>query len=100
MTKNTQVTDFDDCFLGCISLTSIPIGLFDKNTQAIHFSNCFGSCSRLTVNVQIGSTASSVSVIKFAEGTKEKGTVFCREGSEAYTAFSESTDANVDVLTY
>ena len=98
--KNTQVTSFSECFYNCSGLTSIPAGLFDKNTRVTYFSECFYGCSRLTVNVQIGSTASSVRVIKFAEGTKEKGTVFCREGSAAYTAFSESTNANVNVLTY
>ena len=95
-----KITSFNGCFWDCSRLTSIPTGLFDKNTQVTSFSDCFAYCSSLTVNVQIGSTASSVDVGTFAIGTKEKGTVYCREGSAAYTAFSESIDANVNVLTY
>ena len=98
--KNTQVTNFSYCFSNCSRLTSIPQGLFDKNTLVTNFNSCFNRCSNLTVNVQIGSTASSVNVSNFAYRTKEKGTVYCREGSDAYTAFSESTKANVNVLTY
>ena len=98
--KNTQVTDFGWCFQACSSLTSIPAGLFDKNTQVTNFNWCFRFCSKLTVNVQIGSMASSVNVNYFAYGTKSKGTVYCRAGSAAYNAFARSVSANVNVLTY
>ena len=98
--NNTQVTSFVYCFCNCSSLTNIPIGLFDNNTQVTDFYGCFRDCSSLTVKVQIGSIASSVAVSNFAYSTKEKGTVYCRAGSAAYTAFSESTNANVNVLTY
>lgn len=92
---------FMSCFDYCRSLTSIPVGLFDKNTQARFFDSCFEHCSSLIVNVQIGSTVSaSFTVDNFANDTKEKGTVHCKEGSRAYTVFSESTTANVNVLTY
>ena len=92
---------FMSCFDYCRSLTSIPVGLFDKNTQARFFDSCFEHCSSLIVNVQIGSTVSaSFTVDNFANDTKEKGTVYCKEGSRAYTVFSESTTANVNVLTY
>ena len=97
--NNTQVTSFDSCFYGCTGLINIPQGLFDKNTLVTRFVTCFYGCTSLTVNVQIGSIASSVSVSFFARNTKEKGTVYCRAGSAAYTAFSNST-ANVNVLTY
>ena len=98
--NNTKATNFSYCFYNCSNLTSIPQGLFDKNTLVTSFNSCFNRCSNLTVNVQIGSTASSVSVSNFANRTKEKGTVYCKAGSAAYTAFSESTNANVNVLTY
>ena len=99
--NNTQVTDFSYCFSYCDNLTSIPLGLFDNNTQVTDFSYCFYYCRNLTVNVQIGSTASSVDVDFFAHGIKEKGTVYCRAVSAAYNAFVElSDDANVNVLTY
>ena len=98
--NNAQATDFVGCFYNCVSLTAIPQGLFDKNTQATNFAQCFDGCSDLVVNVQIGSIASSVNVTSFAKDTKEKGTVYCRAGSAAYNAFAESSDANVNVLTY
>ena len=98
--NNPQVTSFNDCFAYCFNLTSIPEGLFDKNTEVISFNDCFNRCNSLTVKVQIGSIASSVAVVDFAYRTKEKGTVYCRAGSAAYTAFSEYTNANVNVLTY
>ena len=96
--NNTQATDFSRCFERCEHLTSIPIGLFDKNIQATDFSRCFSECSDLTVNVQIGSIASSVDVSRFAYRTNGNVTVYCRAGSAAYTAFSK--DKNVNVLTY
>ena len=99
--NNTLVTDFSYCFRSCSALTSIPQGLFDNNPNVTNFSYCFRSCIKLTVNVQIGSTITNrVNVTSFARNTKEKGTVYCKEGSAAYTAFSESADANVNVLTY
>ena len=98
--NNTQVTSFYSCFYKCSGLTSIPVGLFDNNTQVTSFRNCFYNCSSLTVNVQIGSTASSVDVYGFAGSTKSKGTVYCRAGSAAYNAFAGSSNANVNVLTY
>ena len=94
------ITNFGSCFYNCSSLTSIPAGLFDKNTQVTSFNACFHSCSSLTVNVQIGSTASRISVGNFANRTKSEGTVYCRAGSAAYTAFTGSSNANVNVLTY
>ena len=98
--KNTEVTSFYGCFYYCRSITTIPVGLFDKNTKAADFSFCFRLCNKLTPIVQIGSTASSVSADYFAKGCASRGTVYCREGSAAYTAFSESTFPNVNVLTY
>ena len=99
--NNTLVTDFSYCFYHCRVLTSIPVGLFDKNPNVTNFRNCFELCPKLTVNVQIGSTTTnSVNVRYFANETAAKGTVYCKEGSAAYTAFSESTNANVNVLTY
>jgi hypothetical protein len=98
--NNTKVTDFRYCFYRCSGLTNIPEGLFDKNTQVTHFNNCFYRCSKLTVNVQIGSTASTVNVSYFANSTKSKGTVYCRAGSVAYTKFTGTSTANVNVLTY
>ena len=98
--NNPQVTRFGTCFYECSSLISIPLSLFSKHTKVTSFYSCFESCTNLTVNVQIGSTATSVDVTRFARYTKEKGTVYCKAGSAAYTAFSESTNANVDVLTY
>ena len=98
--NNPNVTDFRTCFGNCYDLTSIPVGLFDKNTQVTDFSYCFQNCSKLTVNVQIGSTASSVGVTYFASNTKSKGTVYCRAGSVAYTKFAGTSNANVNVLTY
>ena len=97
--NNVNVTTFGDCFRNCTSLTSIPIGLFDKNINVTNFSYCFSDCSGLIVNVQIGSTASSVNARFFFFFSKEKGTVYCRAGSAAYTAFVGSY-ANVNVLTY
>ena len=99
--NNPQVTIFSYCFYSCDGLTNIPSDLFDKNINVTDFSYCFAYCSSLIVNVQIGSTASSVDVAFFALDTKSKGTVYCRAGSAAYTAFVElSDDANVNVLTY
>lgn len=98
--KNTQVTAFNGCFRSCSNLTSMPVGLFDNNTQVALFNDCFYYCSSLIVNVQIGSMNSYVNTDNFAANTKEKGTVYCKEGSAAYTAFSGSTNANVNVLTY
>ena len=99
--KNTQATDFGSCFNNCTSLTSIPEGLFDKNTQVTNFKSCFYYCSSLTPVVKIGSTSTSeISTSYFGRGTASKGTVYCRAGSAAYTAFSSSTNANVNVLTY
>ena len=99
--NNPQITSFYFCFYGCKSLTSIPVALFNNNTKVTDFSYCFYLCENLTVNVQIGSTTtSSVNVDYFAGITKEKGTVYCKEGSAAYTAFSKSINANVNVRTY
>ena len=98
--KNTQATNFMACFGYCPSLTSMPQRLFDNNTQVTDFSSCFYYCRNLTVNVQIGSIASSVDVTDFAGNTKEKGTVYCRAGSAAYNAFAGTSNANVNVLTY
>ena len=98
--KHTQVTNFSFCFYYCDSLTSMPIGLFNNHTQVTDFSSCFRYCSNLTVNVQVGSTASSINVEYFANSAKEKGTVYCRAGSAAYQAFLKNTTANVNVLTY
>ena len=95
-----QATEFDRCFYSCANLTNIPIGLFNYNIAANDFQECFRHCTNLTVNVQIGSTASSIEVRYFANNTKEKGTVYCKAGSAAYTAFSENGGANVNVLTY
>ena len=94
------VTRFSQCFYRCSNLTNMPIGLFDNNPNVIYFDECFYRCPSLTVNVQIGSTASSVNVDRFAYSTKEKGTVYCRAGSAAYKAFSNNSTANVSVLTY
>ena len=41
------VTDFDNCFVNCSSLSSIPAGLFDNNEAATNFSSCFSGCSSL-----------------------------------------------------
>ena len=100
--NNPNVTNFDSCFCECASLTSIPIGLFDKNTKVTDISHCFMDCTKLTVNVQIGSTTTSrfVDVNAFALRTVAKGTVYCRAGSNAYNAFLNSSNANVNVLTY
>lgn len=98
--KNIQVTDFSYCFYICQSLSTIPISLFNKNIKASNFEACFGNCNNLTVIVQIGSTASSVNVYSFNLGTYDRGTVYCRAGSAAYTAFSETANISVDVLTY
>lgn len=98
--NNPQVTNFYECFYNCTKLTSIPEGLFDNNTKVTNFSWCFNSCANLIVNVQIGSTASSINASYFASDTKEKGTVYCKEGSAACTAFSENVSTNVNVLTY
>ena len=99
--NNPQVTNFSFCFSYCKNLSSIPAGLFDNNPQVTNFSYCFYRCSSLIVNVQIGSTASSVNVRNFAYDTKEKGTVYCRAGSAAYVSFSNTIYyANVNVLTY
>lgn len=99
--NNPKVTDFIFCFYGCKSLTSIPQGLFDNNLNAYKFECCFYNCTNLTVNVRIGSTTtSSVSVSYFAYNTAAKGTVYCRAGSSAYNAFLNSSNANVNVLTY
>lgn len=99
--NNPNVTDFSYCFYNCNSLTSIPVGLFDNNTKVTKFYMCFYSCGNLTVNVQIGSTTTdSVDVNYFAERTAAKGTVYCRAGSAVYNAFLNSSNANVNVLTY
>ena len=98
--NNIKVINFYYCFSNCASLINIPAGLFDKNTKVTTFGSCFRYCSKLTVNVQIGSTATSVSVNYFAYSTKSKGTVYCRAGSAAYNAFAVSSYANVNVLTY
>ena len=99
--KNPLATDFGSCFSYCRSLTSIPKGLFDKNKLATNFNFCFNDCRSLTPVVQIGSTSTSeIRVTYFGNGTASKGTVYCRAGSAAYTAFSSSTNANVNVLTY
>lgn len=95
-----NATSFGDCFYNCRLLESVPKNLFSVHTKATNFSGCFASCRKLAVDVQIGSLADSVNVSQFARNTSSTGTVYCREGSAAYTAFSESTDANVNVLTY
>lgn len=43
-----NVTDFNHCFYGCTSLTSLPEGLFAKATRATNFSYAFGDCTGLT----------------------------------------------------
>ena len=43
----TAVTNFDDCFSGCTSLTSIPEGLFANCKGASYFRNCFKGCTSL-----------------------------------------------------
>ena len=100
--NNPNVTRFDRCFRNCRSLTSIPQGLFDNNPNVTNFIECFSYCKKLKVDVQIGSIASDdfFAVDHFADNTKEKGTVYCRAGSNAYNAFLEDTTANVNVLTY
>ena len=99
--KNPLATVFSSCFSYCRSITSIPKGLFDKNKLATNFNFCFNDCRSLTPVVQIGSTSTSkIYVTYFGNGTASKGTVYCRAGSAAYTAFSSSTNANVNVLTY
>lgn len=98
--NNPQIISFFMCFGNCDALTEIPIDLFNKHLNVQDFSNCFFNCRNLIVNVQIGSLYDHVIEDGFAARTKERGTVYCREGSAAYTAFSESTSANVDVLTY
>ena len=99
--NNPNVTSFSDCFTHCTSLTSIPQGLFDNNPNVTNFSRCFYRCENLTVNVQIGSTTTSdVYVTGFADSTAAKGTVYCRAGSNAYNAFLNGFNTNVNVLTY
>ena len=99
--NNPKVTRFYCCFQNCTSLTAIPEGLFDNNPNANYFHYCFEHCTKLKVNVRIGSTTTnSVTVGNFANNTAEKGTVYCRAGSNAYNAFIEDTTANVNVLTY
>lgn len=98
--KAVNAKKFDYCFADCSDLKEIPKDLFSKNTKANKFDSCFYWCNNLIPEVQIGSTASSVSVEYFARNCKSKGTVYCRAGSAAYTAFSNSTNANVNVLTY
>ena len=95
-----NATSFGDCFYDCRLLESVPKNLFNIHTKATNFSGCFADCRKLTVDVQIGSLADSVSVNLFAGRTATTGTVYCKEGSAAYTAFSEATNANVNVLTY
>ena len=98
--NNPNVFSFSTCFYSCDSLTSIPQGLFDNNPNVEDFSSCFRYCPKLKVDVRIGSTNPYVIVSYFADNTAAKGTVYCRAGSEAYNAFLESTNANVNVLTY
>lgn len=101
--NNIHATNFDYCFMYCSTLVAIPINLFDKNINAFEFTSCFKLCNKTIVNVQIGSMASSVSsvnVMDFASGTNAKGNVYCHAGTAVYTAFQNSTNANVNVLTY
>ena len=46
--NNVNVTNFNNCFYGCKNLTTIPVGLFDNNVNVTSFSNCFYGCSSLT----------------------------------------------------
>ena len=46
--SNTAVTSFGNCFRGCSGLTSIPANLFENNTAVTNFSSCFWGCSGLT----------------------------------------------------
>lgn len=99
--NNTKVTSFRSCFGSCYALTSIPLGLFNSNLNVNDFRYCFYSCEKLTVNVQIGSTANSVDVEAFNEATAAKGTVYCRAGSATYNAFLEYSEGfYLNVLTY
>ena len=99
--NNLNATYFNFCFFRCTSLTSIPLGLFNNNLNATDFSSCFQRCTSLKVNVQIGSTTTNrVYVTNFADRTAATGTVYCRAGSKAYEAFSSTSIAYVNVLTY
>ena len=46
--KNVQNAPLGSCFKGCISLTSIPVGLFDNCTKVSNFDGCFSGCTSLT----------------------------------------------------
>nr|DAH47867.1 MAG TPA: leucine-rich repeat protein [Caudoviricetes sp.] len=43
------VTDFSSCFSDCVTLESIPAGLFKNNPQVTDLNHCFDSCTGLTI---------------------------------------------------
>lgn len=46
--NSTEVTNFNSCFEGCSSLTSIPNDLFKYNPNVTNFGFCFYVCKSLT----------------------------------------------------
>ena len=42
------VASFNSCFLGCLSLTTVPTNMFQYNTAVLSFSSTFRNCRALT----------------------------------------------------
>ncbi|ATA75214.1 hypothetical protein [Capnocytophaga sp. H2931] len=68
--KNVNVGSFVSCFWGCAGLTSIPQGLFDKNINVTRFDGCFFLCTNLT-SIPQGLFDKNVNVIYFTSSFAE-----------------------------
>ena len=87
-------------FNNCYALQEVPISLFENHTGIEYLAGMFNLCTSLIPIVKIGTTRTVNSADSFAAGCKDKGTVYVRSGTDAYTKFTSSTNANVNVLTY
>ena len=51
--ETDTMTNFDSCFYGCTSLTTLPTDLFRYNTAVTDFNSCFYGCTGLTLRSDI-----------------------------------------------
>ena len=63
--NNVNIVSFDNVFVGCSGLTSIPEGLFKNNVNTTSFEYTFYGCT--------GLTSIPETIVEFAKKVKEKG---------------------------
>ncbi|MGL5938724.1 MAG: InlB B-repeat-containing protein [Phocaeicola sp.] len=102
---NTRATSFNEVFSNCLSLASIPGGLFDNNKEVTTFRFAFFSCASLT-SIPEGLFKYNTKATDFGFafcwcfGAKMNSNIFCDEATEKATRFQSVTEQIIFTATF